>query len=241
MRKKRKDARKIPDHSGLSLVPENFDAFYRTLMGLRFPINVAEVLDLRYLINHAVDEFTEPPLTPDYRQFREALQTAIDSFSIDNKHHSERLLKILTMMRQVHYMHSVKTRDASERLRRAQVDNRRAHQQSIYFGLVFLVSAFLGLAGWFGLPEPGWLLKAAAVACIYLTWDFFRSLPILNREMKRLTQELNAVLRGQIRSIHWKALIHKLALVLGYKQITGIEVFRMDDDLVHGNRRDTRY
>lgn len=241
MRNKQKDTQPVFDFSGLSLAPEDFGVFYRTLMGLRFPMNVAEVLELRYLINHAVDEFTEPPLTPDYRQFREALQSAIDSVSIDNKHHSERLLKILTMMRQIHYAHSVNTRDASARLCRAQSDNRHARRQSIYFGLVFLLGAILGLGAWAGLAEPGWLVKVAAGVSIYLTWDFFHSLPALNRDMKRLERELNEILRGQIKAISWRALINKLSLVLGYKRATGVEVFRVDGEPMRGERHNSRH
>jgi hypothetical protein len=33
-------------------------------------------------------------------------------------------------------------------------------------------------------------------------------------------------LRNRLDTLNWKTLIHKLSLILGYKQIQGIEVFR---------------
>ena len=106
---------------------------------------------------------------------------------------------------------------------------------------IFLVGVTLGLGAWLGLHEPGWLIKIATAVCVYLTWDFFQSLLALNRDMKHLTRDLNDVLHRQIKAISWKALIHKLSLVLGYKQITGVEVFRMDGDLAYGDRHHTRH
>ena len=241
MRERRQNNPRTSDLSRLSLTPQSFDTFYKTLAGLRFPMNVAEVLELRYLINHTVDDFTEPPLTPDYRQFRDTLQTAIDTFSIENRHHRERLVKILTMLREIHYVHTVNTRDASERLRLAQTANRKAHRQSIHFGLFFLVCAILGGIAWLGIPDWGWVAKIATVVCAYFAWDFFHSLPTLDREMKQLTRRLHNVFRRHIRSVDWKTLIHKLSLVLGYKQISGVEVFRMDGDSPYGNPHHTRH
>jgi hypothetical protein len=44
--------------------------------------------------------------------------------------------------------------------------------------------------------------------------------------MERLTHDLNDVLRKRVDTLNWRTLIHKLALLLGYKQIQGIDVFR---------------
>ena len=66
------------DFSNLNLAPDSFHPFYVKFINLRFPMMVAHLLELRYLINHTVDGYTEPPLTPDYRQFRESLQGALE-------------------------------------------------------------------------------------------------------------------------------------------------------------------
>ena len=220
----------------LSLAPEDFDVLYKRLTGLRFPMEVAEVLEWRYAINHAVDDFIEPPPLADYHQFRESLEAAVDSFSIENKRHRDRLLKILLMMREIHYVHSVRSRDAAVALRNDQTSNRRARTQSVYFGSFFLVASILSAILWVGGSEAPWFIKVMTGLCAYLAWDYFHSLPTLDREMTRLTQRLNEALRRQIKSIDWKMLIHKLSLLLGYKQIRGVEVFRMDGDFAHSGQ-----
>ena len=40
--------------------------------------------------------------------------------------------------------------------------------------------------------------------------------------------DLNLLLRQRVESINWRTLIHKLALLLGYKRIQGVEVFRQE-------------
>lgn len=236
MRKKSSKIQQSAQTPELSLAPEDFDVLYKKFAGLRFPMQVAEVLEWRYVINHAVDDFVLPPLTPDYRQFRESLETAVDSFSIDNKHQSDRLVKILVMLREIHYVHSVNGRDAAVALRNDQSNNRRARAQSVYLGSFFLVAGIFSAILWLGGNEAQWFIKAMTGLCVYLTWDYFHSLPTLDREMTRLTQQLNYVLRKQIKSIDWKMLIHKLSLLLGYKQISGVEVFPMDGDFAHSGQ-----
>ena len=76
------------DFSGVNLTPGSFHAFYTKFINLRFPIKIEQVLELRYLINHCVDHYKEPAHTPNYRQFRESLRSALDSFAIDNRRHS---------------------------------------------------------------------------------------------------------------------------------------------------------
>ncbi len=38
------------------------------------------------------------------------------------------------------------------------------------------------------------------------------------------------MLRQRVSTIHWKGLIHELALVLGFEQIRGVEVFRIQSE-----------
>ncbi len=223
----------------LTLTPAQFHTFYNAFMGLRFPMDVSEVLDLRYVVNHAVDDFVEPPLTPDHRQFRESLEKAFDSFTVENAHHRERMLKTLTMIRELHVAHSIASRDHEELLREALEDNRLAHQNAVRRGIFFLFTTIASIAGWFALPEAEWLVKLLSVLCSLETWRHFHALPRLEQRAVEVRQLLNDVLRQRVNSLDWKTLIHKLTLVLGFKKIEGVEVFRMDTD--HQDNTTTRH
>lgn len=212
-----------------NLTPREFHAFYTRFMGLRFPLPVAEVLEWRYVIHHAVDRYREPPLTPDHREFRDKLAQAIDSFSIHKEHHRERLLKILAMLRELHYAHSLQSRTEEERLRARMRDNREARRRSVRYGLFSLLAAILGGILWLA-AQPGWPVLALVLLAAWLSLDYFHSLPVLDREHAQLNKELNEVLRKRVSAIQWKGLIHKLALVLGFKQVHGVEVFRMQGE-----------
>lgn len=218
------------DLSALHLTPDTFEAVYHTIAGLRFPMDVAQVLELRYLINHSLDGFPEPAATPDYREFRDALQTVIDSIGIENKRHGERLLRILAMMRELHYHYSIKSRDTESALRADMATNRRQRTQSLRYGLLFVSGAILAGLFWMGLPEPGWPIKLLTAGLAILSWLYFRSLPELDRELKTLEASLNDLRRRRVKSIHWRQLVQKLALVLGYKHDSNVEVFRIDSD-----------
>jgi hypothetical protein len=212
--------------SGFILTTQDFPDFYTRVLALRFPISVAEVLELRDLINHSADVYEEPTDIPQNREFRESLESAIQSFGIENRQHGERLLRVLSMLRSMHYQHIVASRDAEQRLRRLQNENRAARQHSLRYGALALLSMLgTGLA-WFSLSEPGWLLKLLPLAGAIIALGYFHALPLLDREMERLTRELNDVLRKRVDTLNWRTLIHKLALLLGYKQIQGIDVFR---------------
>lgn len=212
--------------SGFTLTTRDFPDFYARVLALRFPISVAEVLELRDLINHSADVYEEPADIPQNREFRESLESAIQSFGIENRQHGERLLRVLSMLRSMHYQHTVASRDAEQRLRRLQAENRTARQHSLRNGVLALLTVLgTGLA-WFSLEAPGWLLKLLPLAGAIIALGYFHALPLLDREMERLTRELNDVLRKRVDTLNWRTLIHKLALLLGYKKIQGIEVFR---------------
>ncbi len=214
----------------LNLTPSHFHTFYHSFMGLRFPLIVAEVLDLRYLINHAVDDFTEPPLTPDYRQFLESLEKALDSFGIENPRHRERLLKTLALIRELHVAHTLTSRDHEERLRLAMENNRLARRRALHAGVVYLLGALFSIGGWYLVDEAQWLVQVLTVLCGIESWRNFRALPRRDGDAQELHRQLNDVLRQRVNALNWKTLIHKLALVLGFKQIKGVEVFQMDAD-----------
>ena len=218
------------------LTAETFPAFYYQILTIRFPISVAEVLELRYLLNHAADRVQDRPDTPDYLEFKDSLLAAIHSFGIENRHHCERLLKILTMLRTLHYYHSLASRNTEVRLRSAQTNNRKARKQSIRYGLVSLLLTISSVLVWIAMDNAAWWIKVFIFGCIYFSWDYFHSLPILDREMKRLTTQINDTLRKRVNSLRWRTLIHKSALILGYKQIRGIEVFQSDNERLHPDR-----
>jgi len=220
---------------GYILTTEGFPDFYTRILAMRFPISVAEVLELRDLINHSADIYEEPADIPQNREFRESLEGAIQSFGIENRHHCERLLGVLSMLRGMHYRHTIATRDAEQRLRRQQAENRAARANSLRYGVIAFASMIgTGLA-WLALPETGWLLQFLALFAAVVALGYFHSLPVLDRDMERVTHDLNAVLRKRVESLNWRTLIHKLALLLGYKKIEGIEVFRQQHPEAGGN------
>lgn len=221
----------LPDaFNRLNLEPNHFHIFYTLFSGLRFPLNVAEVLDLRSLINHAVDEFNEPPLTPDYRQFRESLEKALDALSVENPRHRDRLLKTLALIRELHVAHSLESRHAEERLRMEMESNDNARRTAKRKGIFYFTATLVSLAGWFMIPGSEWLIKLVSLLCAVQSFMSFRSLPQHDKRGQELRSVLNDVLNDRVNSINWKMIIHKLTLVLGFKQIQGVEVFHMDGD-----------
>lgn len=212
------------------LTPETFESVYNTIVGLKFPMDVARVLELRYLINHSADDFPEPALTADYRDFRDALQTVIDGTGIENKHHSERLLRILGMMRELHYSYSVNTRDAENKLRAAMTENRHQRVRAIRNGLGFTVATILCAILWLGLPDPGWPVKIFTAVFAIGAWLYVRTVPSLDRGLNVLEKRTNDLQRNRVKSIHWRLLVQKLALLLGFKRSNEVEVFLIDTD-----------
>ena len=74
------------------------------------------------------------------------------------------------------------------------------------------------------------LIAVVTLAAGYLAWDYFHSLPVLEREQKELNTELNNLLRVRVSNVDWKMLIHKLSLLMGFKKVSGIEVFNIEGD-----------
>lgn len=212
------------------LTPGNFPKFYRTVVGLRFPIRVADVLDLRSVLNEAADQYEEPANSPPYREFVDALETAIASFGVENKRHADRLVKLLTLLRDIHYNHSIASRDKEVALRTRLDVSRKSHVRSKRYGIISLAFGIGTAIIWAAMPVAGWTIKLLTLAAGYLAWGYFHSLPTLEREEKELNHELNALLRKRVTNVDWKMLIHKLSLLMGFKKVSGIEVFNMDGD-----------
>jgi hypothetical protein len=236
-RKERARQRELAqDFSGASLTPDGFHTFYTKFINLRFPMKIAHVLELRYLINHAVDHYKEPSPTPSYRQFRDSLQSALDSFGIDNQRHSERMLKILSMFRDIHYAHSIASRDAERQLREAMERNRDDYAKAVRYGLFFIFAGVSFIVIWLATPNAHLIVKLLPALYCWFSLRYFHKLPELDKEHDKLTLEVNDVLRRRVNSLNWKTLIHKLALVLGYKRVQGVEVFDVDIDHEQINR-----
>lgn len=210
---------------GVTLTTRGFPDFYARIQALRFPISVAEVLELRDLINHSADVYEEPADVPQNREFRETLEQAIHANGVENQHHCDRLLKVLGMLRGMHYRHSIASRDSELRLREAMAQNRIARSTSRRNGaLALTVAAFTGGA-LFLVDGAGWILHALPLLSMMAAYGYFHAIPRLEQGMERLTQERNLLLRKRVESMDWRILIHKLALLLGYKQVQGVEVF----------------
>jgi len=223
--------------SGLTLTTRDFPDFHALIMALRFPIGVAQVLELRDLINHSAAVYEEAADTPQNREFRESLEVAIQSFGIENRYHNERLVRVLNMLRGMHYQHIIASRDTERRLREQQAENRVTRRNSLRNGVLALLTMLgTGLA-WFSLEGASWPLKLLPLTAAILALGYFHSLPLLDREMDRLTRDLNEVLRRRVDTLNWRTLIHKLALLLGYKQIQCIDVFRHEqtDQVIDGS------
>lgn len=211
---------------GFTLTTDGFPDFYSRIQAMRFPISVAEVLELRDLINHSADVYEENTESPQNREFRDSLENAIQSFGIDNRHHSERLVRVLTMMRVMHFQHTLASRNAEQQLRQEQSQNRRTHGFNRRNGLLAILVALGAGLFWALSAEAGWGVKLLSLAAAIGALGYFHTLPQLDRELEQITRQLNDVLRKRVDSLNWRTLIHKLSLLLGFKKIQGIEVFR---------------
>ncbi len=210
---------------GVTLTTQGFPDFYARIQALHFPISVAEVLELRDLINHSADVYEEPADVPRNREFRETLEQAIHASGVENRHRSDRLLKVLGMLRGMHYRHSIASRDSELRLREAMAQNRIARNTSRRNGAIALAVTVIAGIAWLLVDDAGWILQTLPLFSGMAAFGYFHAIPRLEQDMERLTQERNLLLRKRVESMDWRILVHKLALLLGYKQVQGVEVF----------------
>lgn len=233
------------DLAARQLSANTFPTFYREVLRLRFPLEVAEVIEIRDTINHAAETFRAPRRSRRHRRFTRALGSIIDDVGIDSQHRTGKLVHILAMFRDLHYVNGFRSRHAELTLRQRQAANRNARRISKEYGFFALITATVFCLAWLGMSEPSWLIKAGAVILAYLSWDYFHSLTTLDREYESLAGKLDSVLRERIYIIDWDGLVHKLALILGYKRSEGVDVFLMPREdsetmsLADDNTRDT--
>lgn len=208
--------------------PARFSSFYRKLIDLRFPLAVAEVLELRSLFNEALEgyeEFTQA----DPQVFLEMHRGEFAALGIDKTAHADRLARLIAVMRELHLLHSNNASANEQRLQQALEENLRAQQRSARYGRFCLATAVLVGIAWMVAAPHSVLLKALGVATSYLFCDYFYSLSLLRREQGVLNRELSEVMTGRVARPNWRTLIRHLAVVLGYARIEGLEPFRIDE------------
>lgn len=214
----------------LQLTIDDFPDFYHSLLALRLPIDVEQLIELRFLLNQAADGFRAPTPGPEERRFERALREAITSFGIRNRRHRERLIRILTVIRELHTAHLVGSRVTEIKLREALTELQRARARAVRQGLYSLAATIFAALLWLGSAEPFWAIKVLTLGLALMSWENFHALPALERQPGRLRPALAEVMRRRVHTVNWKRLIHKLALILGHKQIPGVVVFRGNEE-----------
>lgn len=222
---------------GFTLTSASFADFYNRIQALRFPISVADVLELRDLINHSADVYEESSDIPDNLEFRDSLESAIHSFGIENRHHSDRLIRILTILRSMHYQHTISSRNAEQLYRASIAQTRQTQRTYLRNGIIALALTGVLLLGWLLPQTPGMLLKIVPLISAIVAFRYFHAIPGLEGKLESQTQELNNVIRKRVDSLNWRTLIHKLSLLLGFKKIEGVEVFRHEQTDGYADRR----
>jgi hypothetical protein len=210
------------------LTPDSFPACYRQLLTLRFPLDVAQVLELRAVINHAADEHPEPDFTPDYREFRERRFAEMAQLDVDRPHHRERLVRVLALFRTLHYRHAARSRDEEISIRTALAINDRRDRRWRRGGQAFAALMGLSMFAWPAWPEAAQFLPYAALGCGVTALRCYRWPPRLTLERQGLERELSQLLRQRIAAVDWAVLVNQLALVLGFRRGTEVPVFHLD-------------
>lgn len=218
----------LSDHfHRLPSAPAEFSAFYHKLIGLRFPLDVAEILELRYLFNHAVDH------TPDSRindAVADKWSAEVERLGIEKPHHISRLLKLLAMLRDLQVRHLIHSRDTEAMLRKALSQNETAAARSKRYAKIAFAGTVVSISFWAVLYQPAWWLYTAIGVFAYFFADYFYSLSILKREHAYLSAQLQDLLARRVLGLNWPALIKNVSLILGYAKISGVEAFVLENE-----------
>lgn len=194
-----------------------FPAAYRRLICLRLPMEVADILELRDTLNQSLEHAERTGLVPDYHEYTGTLNSAVQGLGIKRQHHAHKLVGMLSLFRELHYKHTLMSRNREILLRQLVQQNDAAQSHSARFGIASLLTAVIGFITLLSLPESGWLLKAIIIVSAIASLDFFQSLRILGKEHRILSDELGAVLRDRIESMQWQTLSRNIASILGYR------------------------
>lgn len=213
------------------LTPGNLPRFLRLLRQLRFPLQASEVLDLRAALNEAAESYVDVPDTPVAQEFREGLRSRIEDAGITATRHIDHMMRILCALRDLHYRHSLRSRDEELRLRSALDRVERAKRRSHKDLLVFVTLTAIAGTAWIVLPEPPFWIKLVTACCGVLIASLVSSRSALKREAVRLSHELVAVIDGRAPGIEWRIVIPRLGALLGYRTPQSTGLLRWDTDV----------
>ncbi|MHB8253992.1 MAG: hypothetical protein ACYDEV_09930 [Acidiferrobacter sp.] len=221
----------LSDHfAKLPSSPDLFPLFYRELVRLRFPIDVAEILELRYLSHYVIDHAENDGQGYEFGEFAAHRGRDMDHVGIHKAGHRERLSQLLLLIRKYHADHTATSCASEARLRAALAENQFAQQQSKRYGKTAGVSALIAAASSILLSPPAVLMQGFTILLAYLSLDYLYSLSSLKREERRLGHELDEILRQRVRAINWKAVVRQTGAILGYTHPLGGEAFRMEPE-----------
>ncbi len=218
---------------------DTFVQYYRQILGLHFPIEVADVLELRATLNQAIDDRNPGQVKHGLQQFNEAVTNAINIFGLKNDRHIGRLTKLMSIFRDLQHSHNERSRKQERSLRKQIKTNQDARTRSISYGLVTFFLVIAGLLTWMIAGNALWFIKLGIGVLAYMSVDYFLSLKTLKLEHNILTNELNVLLRRKIQSIDWQSLIQKTAMILGFRNISGIDVFLLNETGSHSRTKHT--
>ncbi len=215
----------------LAIAPELFPFFYRRLVSLRFPIDVGEILELRYLSHHLIDHAENDGLGREFGEFATARRSDMDVVGISKANHRERLAQLLLLVRDYHSAHAARS-DSDEAKLRAEIErNHFAQRQSRHYAKTAGSAALVAAASSFLLSPPAILMQGLTIFLTYLSLDYFYSQSTLRREERLLSCELGEILRRRVRAVNWKAVVRQTGAILGYTRPLGGEAFRMDHEV----------
>lgn len=205
--------------------PETFPFFYRRLVRLCFPIDVAEILELRYLSHNIIDNSTHTGTDPNFASARTAEMASLGIFKPT---HQKRLLQLLVLINQFHTLHIRQSEEAERTLRAALTDNhfasKHSHRYSRTTGTAALITALSAIF----LSPPALFMETCTGLFTYLSIDYMYSLSALKRENTLIRTHLNHILRHRVRTLNWKAVVRQIGAILGYTIPHGGEAFRLE-------------
>lgn len=210
----------------------NVDTFvqnYRQIIGLRFPVGVADVLEIRASLNQAIDDRDPMQVSGGLQQFAEAVFEAIIQLGLKNNRHVARLTKLMSIFRELHHSHIARSRKHERSLRNQINNNQDVKTRSIGYGLFTFFLVITGLLTWMIVGNALWFIKIGIGLLAYMSFDYFMSLKTLKLESDILNNELNMLLRQRVQTIDWKSLLQKTAMLLGFKKVSGVDVFLLND------------
>ena len=210
--------------------PDAFPFFYRRLVGLRFPIEVAEILEMRYLCHQAIDQTGRDDRDYEWGEFAASRMADMEHVGVQKPTHRERLSRLLRLLKDYYALHKAGSATAEDELRQALADNRFAQERSRSYGKVAGAAALVATLSSLLLSPPAVLMQGIAILLAYLSLDSFYGLSVLRREERRLNGQLSEVLRRRVRTVNWRAVVRQTGVILGYTTPVGGEAFRLEQE-----------